>query len=74
MIIGYGGSMYDWPVPVLVALSRHREVVIFDNMGTGSSTLPPEANTTGISIGGMTDSTADLIGALNFTQKPDVMG
>ena len=66
--------MYDWPVPVLDAFSRDREVVIFDNMGIGNSTLPSYANATGISIETLTTSTAGLISALNFSGKPDVLG
>ena len=66
--------MYDWPIPVLEAFARDREVVIFDNMGIGNSTLPSYANATGISIETMTNSTAGLIQVLEFAQKPDVLG
>lgn len=37
LLMGYGGSLLSWPPSFVTALARNRDVLIFDNRGTGKS-------------------------------------
>lgn len=37
MIMGYGGSMFAWPLRFISGLAEKHKVIIFDNRGTGRS-------------------------------------
>jgi pimeloyl-ACP methyl ester carboxylesterase len=69
LIMGYSGSMDTWAPSFIDALARRYKVVIFDNAGIGSTTLPPGT----LTISSMADQTAALIAALKLG-RPDVLG
>jgi len=69
LLMGWGGSIEDWPKPIIDLLSRHFKTIIFDNRGTGRTSKPK----TGYSIKQMADDAAGLLDALKIP-KAHVFG
>lgn len=70
MINGFISTMSLWDPLLLEELSKNRQLILFDNRGTGLSTDTVENNTT---IPQMADDAAGLINALGL-EKPDLLG
>src|SRR3990172_835417 len=62
MIMGYGGSGLMWGEDLLLGLSRHFEVVHFDNRGTGLTDKPDAEYT----IAMLADDAAGLLDYLRI--------
>lgn len=71
MVVGMGCTKSTWPPDLLRTLAETREVVIFDNRGSGRST-DPDWSEHG-SMEGYANSTIDLVHALDLEQ-PDILG
>ncbi len=71
MIVGLGCTKSTWTPDLLHTLAEKREVVIFDNRGSGHSKDPNWSDQA--SLEGYASSTADLIHALGIHQ-PDLLG
>lgn len=71
MIVGLGCTKSTWTPDLLKSLAASREVVIFDNRGSGRSS--DKEGLDKLSIESMASSTLDLIDALDIKQ-PDVLG
>jgi pimeloyl-ACP methyl ester carboxylesterase len=69
LIMGWQGTQDDWPPDLVDALAAQHQVIIFDNAGTGQTSMPTGA----LTISAMADQTAALIQALNLG-KPAVLG
>lgn len=69
MIMGYGGTMFDWDPALLARLAGGRRVIVFDNRGVATTSGP----TSGLTIERMADDTAGLIRALGLG-RADVFG
>jgi pimeloyl-ACP methyl ester carboxylesterase len=69
LIMGYGGTMYEWDPALLERLADQRRVVVFDNRGVATTSGP----TAGLTIELMADDTAGLIEALGLGQV-DLLG
>jgi pimeloyl-ACP methyl ester carboxylesterase len=69
LICGFTASSETWEKEFLEALSKHHELLLFDNRGTGRSTKPAEE----YSIKTMADDLAGLMDEINLT-KANVMG
>jgi pimeloyl-ACP methyl ester carboxylesterase len=70
MINGFISTMGLWDPALLEELSRHHQLILFDNRGVGLSTDTKENETT---IPRMADDAAGLVKALGF-KKVDVLG
>lgn len=70
LINGFISTMSLWDPLLLEALSRHHQLIVFDNRGAGLSTDTAANNTT---IPQMADDAAGLIKALGL-QKADILG
>ena len=71
MVVGLGCTKSTWTPDLLQTLAENREVIIFDNRGSGHSTDPewPDHG----SLEGYANSTVDLVHALDLEQ-PDILG
>ena len=71
MVVGMGCTKSTWPPDLLHTLAETREIVIFDNRGSGRS---KDSNwSDNGSLEGYANSTIDLVHALDLEQ-PDVLG
>lgn len=70
MINGFVSTMSLWDPMLVDELSKHRQLILFDNRGVGLSTDTAADNT---SIPQMADDAAGLITALGLS-KPDILG
>jgi pimeloyl-ACP methyl ester carboxylesterase len=61
MIMGHGGTMFEWDPELLDAVSDARPIVVFDNRGVATTSGPID----GMTIETMADDTAGLIEALD---------
>ncbi|KAI7840669.1 hypothetical protein COHA_005591 [Chlorella ohadii] len=75
MIMGLGTTQYGWSLEALQELAKTRQVLIFDNALTGFSvdTLAGKRDLM-LTIPFMAKTTVELIQALKFPRKPDVLG
>ena len=62
MIMGFGGSMDNWPPSFVDALAARHTVVVFDNAGIGDTAALPSP----LSITAMAGQASALIGALHL--------
>ena len=69
MLMGWGGSIEDWPKSLIDLLSNNFKTIIFDNRGTGRTSKPK----TGYSIKQMSEDAAALLNVLNIP-KAHVFG
>eukprot|EP00877_Chromochloris_zofingiensis_P008364 jgi/Chrzof1/3781/Cz13g08160.t1 len=74
LIMGFTADMYNWHPQMLRRLAAQREVVIFDNIGVGYTTLAGGINNnTILTIPFMADSTMELLNAIGL-DTPSIMG
>lgn len=71
MIMGFSGTIQQWPPPLFFPIAKTRRVLLFDNRGIGSSqdNAPPEE----LTMQTMASSTVDLIRELELG-TPDLFG
>jgi len=69
LIMGSGSTSKDWPQPLLDYFSQHFTIIIFDNRGTGQTTVTEN----GYTMRQMAEDTAGLIEALNYS-KVHILG
>lgn len=69
LIMGGGATNKDWPQSMLGFFGKHFTTIIFDNRGTGQTTVTEN----GYTMRQMADDTAGLIEALNYP-KVHVLG
>ena len=71
MVVGLGCTKSTWSPDLLHTLAQTRQIVIFDNRGSGHSEDPewPDHAT----LEGYANSTVDLVRALDLEQ-PDILG
>jgi pimeloyl-ACP methyl ester carboxylesterase len=69
LLMGWGGSIEDWPKSIINLLSSNFKTIIFDNRGTGRTSKPR----TGYSIKQMSDDAAGLLDVLEIP-KAHVFG
>jgi pimeloyl-ACP methyl ester carboxylesterase len=62
LIMGFGGSMDNWPPSFVDALATRHTVVVFDNAGIGDTAALPSP----LSISAMAGQASALIAALHF--------
>ena len=71
MIVGLGCTKSSWTPDLLRTLAESREVLIFDNKGSGHSYFDDKQAE--VSIEDFASSTLDLLEALEI-QQPDILG
>jgi pimeloyl-ACP methyl ester carboxylesterase len=62
LIMGFGGSMDNWPPSFVDALAARHTVVVFDNAGIGDTAAPPSP----VSVSAMAGQASALIDALHL--------
>ena len=71
MVVGLGCTKSTWSPDLLHTLAENREVVVFDNRGSGHSKDPEWSEHA--SLEGYANSVVDLVHALELEQ-PDILG
>ncbi|KAL6785898.1 hypothetical protein ACKKBG_A00610 [Auxenochlorella protothecoides x Auxenochlorella symbiontica] len=72
LIMGFSGTMKNWPITMLVDLAEDREVILFDNRGQGfSKDTSPEVP---LSIASMANDTKNFVEALDLARPPHLFG